>query len=225
MIDNNQNQRYEIKYVLNDNNFNEALNFLYLHSKAKKKFNIRTVNSLYFDDDNLSLAKDNLDGLSNRKKLRLRWYNQENNLNFEIKTKKNRFNSKKIFPINILKSNIQKLKIKEINELCKKEIFNSRFEFYNFHKPILGVKYEREYFENFEGIRITIDKKIKFFDIYNNRRIDQMTIKNYNFKILEIKFHPELLPSAKNIIKKFKILSMRNSKYLTGLNLLNYLSY
>ena len=69
MIDKHKNQRYEIKYVLNDNNFNEALNFLYLHSKAKKKFNTRIVNSLYFDDDNLSLAKDNLDGLSKRKKL------------------------------------------------------------------------------------------------------------------------------------------------------------
>ena len=60
----------------------------------------RKINSLYFDDLNYSSINENLDGTSEKKKYRIRWYGPKNKLNnpiFEIKIKKNFENYKKLF--------------------------------------------------------------------------------------------------------------------------------
>ena len=52
------------------------------------------------DDKSLKSIRENLDGVSSKKKLRLRWYGEKNliqNPNFEIKYKKGYLNTKKIF--------------------------------------------------------------------------------------------------------------------------------
>ena len=225
MIPNNINHRYELKYVLSENTLNEAMNFIYIHSKAKKKFTPRTVNSIYFDNNYFSDAKDNLIGLALRKKFRLRWYNDGSDVRFEVKSKFNRLNSKEVTPINSLDNKINNLTIYDINQICQKKIFNGIITNSNNNEPALGVNYKREYFENQDGIRITIDKNIKFYRIFKNKKINDINFINYNSNILEVKFKPELIYKATNILKNLKIYSSRHSKYLTGLNLLNYINY
>ncbi len=65
----------------------------------------RKINSLYFDDLKYSSINENLDGISQKKKYRIRWYGLKNKLNnpvLEIKIRKNfevykrLFNLKKI---------------------------------------------------------------------------------------------------------------------------------
>jgi SPX domain protein involved in polyphosphate accumulation len=46
------------------------------------------VNNIYFDDSKKSNYCDNIEGNTNRKKYRIRWYNTVNKFaNFEIKNK------------------------------------------------------------------------------------------------------------------------------------------
>ena len=68
------NYRFERKWIFNTN-------YLDLLSKSyKSNFNFkiqhpkRTVNSLYFDDYNQTSVKQNLDGITDKSKIRLRWY-------------------------------------------------------------------------------------------------------------------------------------------------------
>ena len=68
----------------------------YYKTVLLKKYENRTVNSVYFDDLYNTSANDNLSGISKREKYRLRWYNNNfvNNLKFEVKKRINRLNFK-----------------------------------------------------------------------------------------------------------------------------------
>ena len=74
MSENNKNiLRYERKWIFKNSNYLDILNKALI---SKFKFNIhypkRFVNSLYFDDYNNTSIKDNLNGVSNRNKIRIR---------------------------------------------------------------------------------------------------------------------------------------------------------
>ena len=69
------NYRYEIKFSLDEIAYTEAMRWLQVNTHATKKFENRYVNSLYFDNPGYSAVRDNISGLSDRSKYRLRWYN------------------------------------------------------------------------------------------------------------------------------------------------------
>ena len=98
--------RYEIKFVLDNAGLADAMQWLYTNTTANKSYNNRMVNSIYFDDVNFSSVRDNLAGIAQRNKLRLRWYgNQKNSLPiFEVKTKNGRLGKKIAYSINSIKT-------------------------------------------------------------------------------------------------------------------------
>jgi hypothetical protein len=71
--------RYEIKYNLNHLQLAYIEKIIYNETFFKKTFQNREVYSIYLDDSYLSSAKDNIIGVSERKKIRIRWYNNYNN--------------------------------------------------------------------------------------------------------------------------------------------------
>ena len=93
--------RHEIKIPIQknfDSNFKDLINF---NRNIKKSFRDRIINSIYFDTENLSLAQNNLSGISKRSKYRIRWYNDDfKNLNYEIKFKKNNLGNKIVLKTN-----------------------------------------------------------------------------------------------------------------------------
>ena len=66
--------RYEIKFVLDNSRLADAMQWLYNNTTANKSYENRVVNSIYFDDVGFSSVRDNLSGITQRNKLRLRWY-------------------------------------------------------------------------------------------------------------------------------------------------------
>ena len=52
--------------------------FLY-KKKAKKIFDTRKINSIYFDNKNFDMYNHSIEGLVPRKKIRLRYYNENIN--------------------------------------------------------------------------------------------------------------------------------------------------
>ena len=89
---NNSMERYERKWVFDNIDYNQ-LSILLYRSKLffSTQFQDREVNSIYFDDQNYSAIKQNIEGVSSKKKYRLRWYGNLNNITnsvFEVKKKK-----------------------------------------------------------------------------------------------------------------------------------------
>ena len=90
--------RYEVKFQINERNYSFIQSWLYGNVNFSRIHPNRTVNSLYFDDLEHSAVKDNLSGISNRSKYRLRWYggttNDVKNVIFEEKIRNGRVGQK-----------------------------------------------------------------------------------------------------------------------------------
>ena len=104
MIDLNKfsktDQRFERKFIIRELNNSEIISALYLSNyKLIKVFPNRLVNSIYFDNDIYDSVNQNLDGINDNIKFRVRWYGKKNIIQqptLEIKIKKDFQSIKKI---------------------------------------------------------------------------------------------------------------------------------
>ena len=138
--------RYEIKFVLDNAKLSDAMQWLYNKTTATERYDKRIVNSIYFDDVGFSSVRDNLAGIAQRNKSRLRWYgSQKNSLPmFEVKTKNGRLGYKTSYPIKSIENNLQDLNIDEITSKCLKDLLRHNIVFDEHLSPTLQVNYERE---------------------------------------------------------------------------------
>jgi SPX domain protein involved in polyphosphate accumulation len=223
-----KNSRYEIKFVLSNPQVSQALEWIYFHTSAKLAHPNRLVNSIYFDENDFTSVKDNLIGLSNRSKYRLRWYgdsrqNEEVDLNFEIKNRSNRTGDKTRKAIEFNDS-LLRMSYGEI-ELALKEKLSPEIVFKKSLSPALQVCYLRKYLEGSNNIRITLDSGIRYFSTSNNTKIFSSKPIRYPMTIMEIKFNPELLNTVSSSLRDFHLLPKRHSKYLTGISMLGNAVY
>ena len=210
---------------------------LVLSSKlaVKKSFNERFVNSLYMDSYHLNNYEDNLSGISNRIKARLRWYSshQEEKLpypsaiNFEIKTRSNTVGGKLTHTMNfndnkiLLEKNNHKLMI-QLRHLLPKSMLPFMDSYTEFS---LFSSYCREYYEDYTGeLRITIDKMLFFSkvnpnDVFKNNKLNGISVE---YGVLELKkplFRDSKIHELETGIELLR--PGRHSKYAVGINLVN----
>ncbi len=195
--------RIEKKFVLGKLK-NDFLKKLLLINGFNKQYPDRNISSIYLDTLNYNFAKDNINGVSRRKKIRLRWYNDNlDKISYEEKNKEN-FNvwkktSKLNFEIDKTKI-IESLKNKISNLYNKNNNFNYKF--------VLKTNYTRSYWiSNNKKIRATIDINI------NTSPANDLTRKLYlGETILEFKFDPINEIHFRNFFNK-KISFLRTNKY------------
>jgi len=214
--------RYELKYSIAENQIYKIDKWLNSISNLRSAYKQRKVSSIYFDDNMYSSAQDNIDGISERKKYRLRWYNKNTVKNFyEIKIKKKRLSKKIIF------SSVKEFNIKCIKNLFSYEnrdildkTFSERLIGKNL-EPKLKVSYNRNYYTAGK-IRITIDKNLEFSlfeDLkFNNKFMD-------NKIIMEIKFEEFEYADGLKLVNQCFTSPVRFSKYVRGLSLCGLANY
>ena len=219
------NYRYEIKFSLDEIAYAEAMGWLQVNTHATKKFENRYVNSLYFDNPSYSSVRDNITGLSDRSKYRLRWYNSTHSPNdvispsFEQKIRKGRLGRKEITPLTNLNENFVSLPLHQIESDIRLELQKTNVLFDDYYTSVLAVKYLREYFEDNEGLRITLDSKIQFLyvDGMTSRLSDCPKLYNRRY-VMELKFDIKLKDYVSVLLKSLNMSPTRHSKYLIGLS-------
>lgn len=219
--------RYEIKIPIKEDDLILFYNWRDNIRGLKKTHKARVVNSIYYDEKNLTFANDNLIGISERIKTRLRWYNNDSNFFYEFKFKKNKIGQKIIIP--------SSKTLKKISLLNLFSYKNNEFKSKKFEKkvmniitkydlfPTLKVTYNRSYYNFMSKIRLTFDTPSSF-QIFSK---DSIKAKKKDFLfILELKFHPRDYMLAQKLISDSQFVPKRFSKYLRGLainNLANYI--
>lgn len=226
----NENFRYEVKFVLNEVNHVIFRNWLNSKTFCIKNFPDRIINGLYFDDLDFSSVKDNLSGIPQRYKIRLRWYEDKfgtfSHPVLETKFKKGRLGKKDFISSNINSNDIEKLTINEINKKIKDSINKSRkIPAHKFYSPSLLTSYKREYYEDNNELRITIDNQISYALPINSKTTLELKKIYYNKRILELKFGKENKYYVSDLIRSLNLVPVRNSKYLTGLAMFGHLNY
>jgi hypothetical protein len=142
--------RKEKKYKLTVSDQNILKNKL-IDKGMKILYPKRTVNSIYFDTNNLDFYLNSEEGVLPRKKIRLRWYDKDIKKIFKeikISSVEGRFKTSEpfLYNENIFKNNFQLLD----NE-------------FGILKPQMQITYSREYFF-FNNLRITFDSNIQYSD-------------------------------------------------------------
>ena len=190
--------RIEKKLFIKKENFFEFKKKL-VDKGAKKIFKDRRVSSLYFDNLKKEMFNDSLEGLTPRKKIRVRNYPNDlaRQLLFETKISsvEGRFKTNRL------------IKEEDFKNLKKNGIFDYK---YGICKPVLNVNYIREYFKK-DDVRITLDSNI-FYRLHNTGFIKK-----------DLQIIVELKTSInKNLDELFEIYpyqEIRFSKYCNGLEL------
>jgi hypothetical protein len=134
----------------------------------------RIVHSIYYDTFFDDLLNDSMDGLSDRQKIRVRYYNQGEGARLEKKIKSDAYGKKEIIklPTDVVKD----LELNQLTAFISKGIPTPI-------RPTAQIKYLRNYYflEN-ENVRITIDQQIETKEFVFGRRRDLS-----NFFLIEIK--------------------------------------
>ena len=141
--------RIEEKLTIDNNRIIDFKSFL-ANMTVKPIYHPRRIESLYFDNQNYEMYTDSIEGLTPRKKIRVRNYpeTRDTKLYFEVKISsvEGRFKTRKIIDKN------------KFDYLKTKGILDSQ---YGLCKPCLYVIYDREYFA-IDDVRISIDNNIRY---------------------------------------------------------------
>ena len=206
--------RFERKWIFKNANYidilNKALKSNFLFSFQYPK---RFVNSLYFDDYNHTGIKESVNGISRRKKFRIRWYGKNkfvlNNPKLEVKIKENFLNYKRIFPLKILEgANLKisdniKFICNKVNNVFKKELLTAT----------ATTHYERIYLiSTNKKIRATIDYNLEGTNFKCN--FQNPIFKTSNDLILEFKYNKDYDNFVRSNLHKISARFSKNSKYV-----------
>ncbi len=196
--------RVEKKFVLGKFREDFLKKFLLLNGFVKQ-FPNRSISSIYLDTINYNFVKDNINGVSERKKIRFRWYNNdESKIYCEVKNKKNFQVWKDIEKIEFSRGKKELLsELKNYFFLKNKKNMNN----YNY-KFILKTNYKRSYWiSNNKRFRATIDIDINASSLKNfSKPIDLPDT------VLEFKFSPKYESEFRNFFN-FRSYQLRNQKY------------
>ena len=205
--------RYERKYRIEDASWREVeAAVLRVPLSFQTSYPDRTVNSIYLDSSDLEALQDNLSGIANRIKYRIRWYGKD------LK--------------NVKKPSLEK-KIR-LNQLGTKEHFampdfhiEKGFDLTDFIlknssvgmalQPVVLVQYVRSYYESFDKkVRATIDRELTYFHFqgslfFENKKVEDEAI------VLEIKYAAELDGQLDGVFQNLPFRLGKNSKFVAGM--------
>lgn len=220
--------RYERKYLTQEYTALDLENFV-LSSQGmfSRVFYPRIVSSIYFDTPDLDYYNLNLIGASERKKVRARWYlNDDQNKGFvlEIKQKDGDLNRKLVKKLSLNERQVN------FSEICSEAIRNlaSVLPEASSLEPILMNAYLRRYYLSRSlGIRITIDEKLSFRSLVfidgtamvsevAERLVSEPEVNQA--VILECKFSNKSDDHLSRIINSLPIRVTKSSKYVMGVS-------
>ena len=217
--------RYELKYILYETEFCMAQNWLNGSTVARMRYADRNVNSLYFDDLEFTSVRDNLAGIADRRKVRLRWYGGGGDLatgaRLEIKRRVGRLSYKDIvtpesFSTKVLQSCPSKIAARLWKSLPADQM---RQVNYGNMYPLLHVSYLRKYFEDPFGLRVTFDSNIEYRVTNPTRKLLDSSAICFPQRIMEVKFPQSERPRAVELLRKLNLAPKRHSKFLMGLSM------
>lgn len=223
LLDNNK-YRYEKKYVISTLNENKFFLHLAKHPFLfNTKYEDRFVNNIYFDTPTMMCYWDNVSGLANRIKVRIRWYGNTFGMIekpvLEIKIKKNSLGTKIFFQLDKINLDTQ-LNIESIHsQFNKLEIPDEIKKYLLSLRMVLMNSYSRKYFaSNDEKYRLTYDSKLKFFSISHYLNSYEKIFKPSTRRIIEIKYDEEMNDDAPEISNYFPFRMSKSSKYVFGVD-------
>lgn len=207
------NWRLERKYTVQYFSLEKILQIIQNHPALFfSPFPARTVNSIYFDTEELEDYYQNVQGDAERKKFRLRWYGKGkksiSHPQLEIKIKRNQLGTKKIYPlqnIDLAEPLLKQIIGQDLPPLIQEEL--------RFRREIVAIQYYRHYFLSKSGnIRITVDSELKYKKYYHTT----LYAPQEDAFVIEVKYAQKHEKEAQQICSALPFRLSKNSKYINA---------
>ena len=221
-----ESNRFERKFIIPERLTHSIEEVIKLNSALMRKiFYPRFVNNIYFDNPSFRFYFENIDGVCERMKMRIRWYgNLKDRIKkpvLELKQKHGltgtksffrmpSFNLSDIYQPGFLSSLFQKTNL----DMRKKNLILSL-------KPTLINRYQRKYFLSIDQkFRLTLDDRLEYFPISSPELLSSRGLKDSLSMILELKYAPLYQLESANITQEFPFRVIKNSKYVRGVQII-----
>lgn len=219
------NFRYERKFIVPKSMpLSELIAIVKSNSSFfREVFYERQVNNIYFDTNGFKFYFDNVEGVADRQKVRIRWYGSTlgaiQKPKLEIKIKNGLVGDKWTFDLkpfslesSITGNDLQKL---FVNSDLPKPIY----EMVRGLNPTLVNSYTRRYFVSADQkFRITLDYDVFYRNIKTRLNNFSKIPQSDPFNVVELKYGLEDDRLADGIAIQFPFRLSKNSKYVNGVN-------
>lgn len=215
--------RYELKMVSERQLLYEVRKWIRTHSWAfRRSYPSRQVNNIYFDTLDMDCLNDHLSGVSDRRKLRFRWYGEGCNAvngSLELKQKSACVCQKIIQPIDAT-VNLETMQWEQIFAVLARHSNNMFRELLGVSRPVLINSYQREYYEAAnEQTRLTLDYNLVAYDQHFYRKPNLIYRKPLlDLVIIEVKNDTQNSDHLANVLAEFPLRFGRYSKYAESVN-------
>ncbi|CCQ10477.1 hypothetical protein PALB_13440 [Pseudoalteromonas luteoviolacea B = ATCC 29581] len=224
-----QTRRFEVKIPIPLNRLQAVEHWLRCHPLMfATHYPARHVNSLYLDTPHLALYEENLSGISQRKKVRIRWYHdlsqgEKSTLEFKHRQAGKGFKISFKTTLPIVKDDFTWPKaLKECFEALPTQ---GQMLWGNEQTPVLICRYLRTYYLSGCGrIRATFDSNM---EVYDQRYRAAPNLSNPvslgDYVLLELKADDEHEAILSDLISTCPLRPSRHSKYVNGIRNLTWI--
>ncbi|SHG58903.1 VTC domain-containing protein [Flagellimonas flava] len=223
-----KNLRFERKFIFQHLGLEDLIrNVVFTNSFGFEEiYTRRTVNNIYFDDNNFSFYKQNVAGDERREKYRLRWYNdvfsEIQSPTLEIKRKYGEVGDKISYKMDGFKADLNNLNLDAVTDKIVHAL-KEKGHVYPISRlqslfPALYNSYERRYFlSHCQHFRITVDFNMAFFNPHfqSNYRVADRSIHDI---VLELKYGREHDAESRILSQQIGARLSKNSKYVRGMD-------
>jgi hypothetical protein len=218
--------RYERKFLISELNADEVESLVKLNpAMFSELYAPRFVNSLYLDTLDLQSYFANVDGLSERTKIRIRWYGEllgrvEQPV-LELKIKKNALGRKESYPLAPFSLD-QHFSLKSVHDVFQTSSLPPMLaaDLLSLESAMI-VRYRRKYFQSScRRYRITVDRDLVFYRLEAG---NSFLHKSYDglHTILELKYDRNQGRDVHHVAGYFPFRLTKVSKYVLGVERLN----
>ena len=220
------NYRFEKKFIIPERLTPSIEEVLKSNSALMRKiFCPRFINNIYFDNSRFKFFFENIDGVSERMKTRIRWYG-----NLKGKIKKPVLEFKQKHGLTGSKTSID-LPSFDLKDIYRPGFLTSLFQNSNLDMrkkelmlsltPSLINRYQRKYFLSFDQkFRITLDHHLKYYPVSSPEQLSSCGLKDSLSMIMELKYSPIYQLESNNITQEFPFRVIKNSKYVRGIQII-----
>jgi len=216
-------RRYEIKLVCPAAWLPQVHMLVRLHPEAfRVAYPLRRVNSIYFDTLDVKGVLDNLDGASERNKLRWRWYGPSwlmENSHLELKSKRGMAGFKELCSIQASFDPRRETTWDDALAFLRQQA-DDRFRVWLSQVSCATIlnHYEREYYVSWDGqMRLTLDTRLAVYDQRFSRRPNlRYPTPLPDTMVIELKADAALADRLSDVLNALPFRPERNSKYING---------
>jgi len=212
--------RYELKLVCQDTAHAQVLMALRLNpASLRTLYPDRQVQSIYFDTPEGKSLQENLAGISQRRKIRFRWYNAPSNEvddHLEMKVRENTMGWKHTLPFRN-KTAVQGVRRGDFLAHIKANLTPAwKVNLERGMEPVQWISYLREYFISGNGkVRVTVDRNLQSWDQRGMWRLsNKYAAPMQKLIIVEVKCAVDDYEEANSVITKLPLMVGKSSKFV-----------